>query len=200
MEHLRRLITEICLNNKHKQKKTKKQKLHINITLITLIQNFVFPPDVGYPLDETNGRFYLMETHYSDTEPPKDLESLHAAPVISNDGLKLYYTSALRKHDAGVLSIGKFEFVFSLYNKKKMFNKIQYFMYVIQTTVARIFYVNLFKWCMAFGEDEIIWLIVPSVDRFKRTFLCLKLINHVLSLSEHFFIVFFFHLLTGFLP
>lgn len=67
----------------------------------------MFPSDVGYPLDEKNGRFYLMETHYSDTEEPRDLESLHAAPVMSNDGLKLYYTSALRKHDAGVLSIGK---------------------------------------------------------------------------------------------
>lgn len=41
-------------------------------------------------------------------EPPKDLESLHATPAADNSGLKLYYTSALRKHDAGVLSIGKF--------------------------------------------------------------------------------------------
>lgn len=50
-----------------------------------------------------------METHYSDTEPPKDLESLHAGPIVDSSGLKLYYTSALRKHDAGVLSIGEFE-------------------------------------------------------------------------------------------
>lgn len=48
-----------------------------------------------------------METHYSDNEPPKDLDSLHAAPTIDHSGLKLYYTSALRKHDAGVLSIGE---------------------------------------------------------------------------------------------
>lgn len=113
--------------------------------MITTVQNFVFPPDVGYPLDETNGRFYLMETHYSDTESPKDLESLHAAPVISNDGLKLYYTSALRKHDAGVLSIGKFQilflffvfiFQFSVSVTKKWSNKIQYFMCDIQRTVT----------------------------------------------------------------
>lgn len=69
------------------------------------MQSFTFPPDVGYALD---ARFYLMETHYSDMEPPKDLESLHATPAADRSGLKLYYTSALRKHDAGVLSIGKF--------------------------------------------------------------------------------------------
>lgn len=67
-------------------------------------QSFTFPPDVGYALDS---RYYLMETHYSDMEPPKDLESLHEKPTADNSGLKLYYTSALRKHDAGVLSIGK---------------------------------------------------------------------------------------------
>lgn len=67
------------------------------------MQSFTFPPDVGYALDS---RYYLMETHYSDMEPPKDLESLHAIPA-DNSGLRLYYTSALRKHDAGVLSIGK---------------------------------------------------------------------------------------------
>lgn len=67
-------------------------------------QSFTFPPDVGYALD---ARYYLMETHYSDMEPPKDLEGLHATPAADNSGLKLYYTSALRKHDAGVLSIGK---------------------------------------------------------------------------------------------
>lgn len=49
-----------------------------------------------------------METHYSDMEPPKDLESLQADPVPDYSGLKLYYTSA-RKYDAGVLSIGKLE-------------------------------------------------------------------------------------------
>lgn len=36
-----------------------------------------------------------------------DLQSLHMGPVADNSGLKLYYTSTLRKHDAGVLSIGK---------------------------------------------------------------------------------------------
>lgn len=71
-------------------------------------QSFIFPSDAGYPLEAKTGRYYLMETHYSDSNPPKDLESLHADPIVDNSGLKLYYTSVLRKHDAGVLSIGKF--------------------------------------------------------------------------------------------
>lgn len=74
-----------------------------------MLQSFTFPPDAGYPIDSNNGRYYLMETHYTDTEPPKDLESLHAGPIVDDSGLKLYYTSTLRKHDAGVLSIGEFE-------------------------------------------------------------------------------------------
>lgn len=73
-------------------------------------QSFTFPPDVGYALD---ARYYLMETHYSDMEPPKDLESLHATPAADNSGLRIYYTSALRKHDAGVLSIGKLSSAYS---------------------------------------------------------------------------------------
>lgn len=79
------------------------------------MQSFTFPPDVGYALDS---RYYLMETHYSDMEPPKDLESLHATPAADNSGLKLYYTSALRKHDAGVLSIGKLSNQNALKNNK----------------------------------------------------------------------------------
>lgn len=71
------------------------------------LQSFTFPPDVGYALDS---RYYLMETHYSDTQPPKDLESLHMTPVGDNSGLRLYYTSDIRKYDAGVLSIGKYLF------------------------------------------------------------------------------------------
>lgn len=96
-------------------------ELHLHLFLLTIYflshsivsfcahtqQSFSFPPDAGYPLDSKNERFYMMETHYSDSEPPKDLESLHADPIVDNSGLKLYYTSALRKHDAGVLSIGK---------------------------------------------------------------------------------------------
>lgn len=75
-------------------------------------QSFTFPPDAGYPLDSKNERFYMMETHFSDSNPPKDLESLHADPIVDNSGLKLYYTPQLRKHDAGVLSIGKLQSIY----------------------------------------------------------------------------------------
>lgn len=83
----------------------------LDVFPIKNMQSFTFPPDVGYALD---ARFYLMETHYSDMEPPKDLESLHATPAADRSGLKLYYTSVLRKHDAGVLSIGKFSSLYTL--------------------------------------------------------------------------------------
>ncbi|XP_037025440.1 MOXD1 homolog 2-like isoform X3 [Bradysia coprophila] len=67
---------------------------------------FTFPPEVGYPLDSSKERFYLMETHYYNPNIPKDLEMLHMGPIADNSGIKLYYTQTLRKHDAGVLSIG----------------------------------------------------------------------------------------------
>ncbi|XP_030746402.1 MOXD1 homolog 2 [Sitophilus oryzae] len=61
-------------------------------------EGFSFPPEAGYPLD-TNNKYYLMETHY-------------VSPIDSNvgsidgSGLRLYYTPELRRHDAGVISIG----------------------------------------------------------------------------------------------
>lgn len=61
-----------------------------------------------------------METHYSDMEPPKDLESLQADPVPDYSGLKLYYTAA-RKYDAGVLSIGMFCIIFIHFSELDMF-------------------------------------------------------------------------------
>lgn len=48
-----------------------------------------------------------METRYSAAEAQEDLESLHVVPTTDKSGLRLYYTSNLRKYDAGVLSIGK---------------------------------------------------------------------------------------------
>lgn len=72
-----------------------------------ILQGFIYPSDVGYPLESGKDRFYLMETHYNNPNTPKDLDSLHMGPVVDNSGLRLHYTSALRKHDAGVLSIGE---------------------------------------------------------------------------------------------
>lgn len=62
-------------------------------------EGFSFPPEAGYPLDSQNSRYYLMETHY--TSP---LDGSHSA--LDGSGLRLYYTPELRRHDAGVISIG----------------------------------------------------------------------------------------------
>lgn len=72
-----------------------------------------------------------METHYnnpkSDTDGSKggsgttssgnggDSSIVNTRQKADSSGLKLYYTTNLRKHDAGVLSIGKL-----LFHKKKI--------------------------------------------------------------------------------
>ncbi|XP_052873199.1 MOXD1 homolog 2-like [Anopheles cruzii] len=70
-------------------------------------EGFSFPSQVGYPLESNQARFYLMETHYSQSV------SEYAWPfqpkpkaMVDNSGLRLFYTSTLRGHDAGVLSVG----------------------------------------------------------------------------------------------
>jgi hypothetical protein len=63
------------------------------------LQGFNYPLEAGYLLDPYIGpRFYMLETYYSNPQ----LDSF----IIDNSGLRLYYTEKLRKHDAGVLSIG----------------------------------------------------------------------------------------------
>lgn len=62
-------------------------------------EGFSFPPEAGYPLDAQSSRFYLMETHYTS---PSD----GAVGAMDGSGLRLFYTPELRRHDAGVISIG----------------------------------------------------------------------------------------------
>lgn len=62
-------------------------------------EGFSFPPEAGYPLDAQNSRYYLMETHYTS---PID----GSMGSIDGSGLRLFYTPELRRHDAGVISIG----------------------------------------------------------------------------------------------
>lgn len=62
-------------------------------------EGFSFPPEAGYPLDSSNSRFYLLETHYTS---PMD----GSLGGLEGSGLRLYYTPELRRHDAGVISIG----------------------------------------------------------------------------------------------
>ncbi|XP_056635826.1 MOXD1 homolog 2 [Diorhabda sublineata] len=62
-------------------------------------EGFSFPPEAGYPIDPQNSRYYLLETHYQ-----TPLEG--SARGIDGSGLRLYFTPELRRHDAGVISIG----------------------------------------------------------------------------------------------
>nr|CAI5864751.1 unnamed protein product [Callosobruchus analis] len=61
-------------------------------------EGFSFPPETGYPMDEQSSRYYLLETHY--------LAPMDGGSPIPGAGLRLYYTQELRRHDAGVISIG----------------------------------------------------------------------------------------------
>lgn len=62
-------------------------------------EGFSFPPEAGYPLEPSTSRYYLLETHYA---TPLDGSS----GSLDGTGLRLYYTPELRRHDAGVLSVG----------------------------------------------------------------------------------------------
>ncbi|XP_055600153.1 MOXD1 homolog 2-like, partial [Uranotaenia lowii] len=70
-------------------------------------EGFSFPNEAGYPLDSNQARFYLMETHYSSSfEFYENPTTAKGKVMVDNSGLKIYYSSSLRNHDAGVLSVG----------------------------------------------------------------------------------------------
>ncbi|KAI4465078.1 dopamine beta hydroxylase related [Holotrichia oblita] len=62
-------------------------------------EGFSFPPEAGYPLEPSKSHYYLLETHYVS---PTD----GSLGSLDGSGLRLYYTPTLRRHDAGVISIG----------------------------------------------------------------------------------------------
>ncbi|KAF2903719.1 hypothetical protein ILUMI_02456 [Ignelater luminosus] len=62
-------------------------------------EGFSFPPEAGYPLEPSASRYYLLETHY--TSPYDDNMG-----GLEGSGMRLYYTPELRRHDAGVISVG----------------------------------------------------------------------------------------------
>lgn len=62
-------------------------------------EGFSFPPEAGYPLEPQGSRYYLLETHYA---TPTD----GSIGSLDGTGLRLYYTPELRRHDAGVISVG----------------------------------------------------------------------------------------------
>lgn len=65
-----------------------------------------FPAEAGIPLDSNKERFYLMESHYSKAHAPSDFTDLENGNLLDDSGLRIHVTAELRKHDAGVLSIG----------------------------------------------------------------------------------------------
>ncbi|XP_026505329.1 DBH-like monooxygenase protein 1 [Terrapene carolina triunguis] len=64
-----------------------------------VIKAFTYPPHVGLSIGtSTDPQYVLMEVHYDN---PSYLEGL-----IDNSGLRLFYTTDLRKYDAGVIEAG----------------------------------------------------------------------------------------------
>lgn len=63
-------------------------------------EGFSFPPEAGYPLEPSSTKYYMLETHYSTA-----LDGILPS-AFDSSGLRLYYTSELRRYDAGLLSIG----------------------------------------------------------------------------------------------
>lgn len=60
-------------------------------------QGFVYPDDVGYPLEDSS---YFIEVHYE----PLKLNS--SSSFVDSSGIRFSITRELRKHEAGLLSIG----------------------------------------------------------------------------------------------
>uniref|UniRef100_A0A0K8V1I9 MOXD1 2 n=1 Tax=Bactrocera latifrons TaxID=174628 RepID=A0A0K8V1I9_BACLA len=65
---------------------------------------FIYPPEVGYPLETNNMRFVMMETHYNNLNI--DFEQFKINHMFDSSGLMLHITEKLRTHDAGLMSIG----------------------------------------------------------------------------------------------
>jgi hypothetical protein len=109
--------------------------MHTLITIFSILQGFTFPKDTGYPLYSKDIQFYLMETHYHNSQYKPDEMDVPTATtkpttatmdmyqnqnetanekaaadkpqMVDSSGLKIYFTLDLRQHDAGALSIGK---------------------------------------------------------------------------------------------
>ncbi|XP_014093768.2 MOXD1 homolog 2 [Bactrocera oleae] len=65
---------------------------------------FMYPPEVGYPLETNNMRFVMMETHYNNLNI--DFEQFKINHMFDSSGLMLHVTENLRPNDAGLMSIG----------------------------------------------------------------------------------------------
>ncbi|XP_020714773.1 MOXD1 homolog 2 isoform X2 [Ceratitis capitata] len=65
---------------------------------------FIYPPEVGYPLDTSSVKFIMMETHYNNLNI--DFEQFKLNHMFDSSGLRLHVTEQLRQNDAGLMSIG----------------------------------------------------------------------------------------------
>ncbi|CAD7003312.1 unnamed protein product [Ceratitis capitata] len=65
---------------------------------------FIYPPEVGYPLDTSTVKFIMMETHYNNLNI--DFEQFKLNHMFDSSGLRLHVTEQLRQNDAGLMSIG----------------------------------------------------------------------------------------------
>ncbi|CAG2223452.1 unnamed protein product [Mytilus edulis] len=67
-----------------------------------VIKPFNFPPNVGLPLGENENEYaYIIEIHYNNPGA--------VAGLVDSSGMKFTYTSHLRQHDAGILTVGMYE-------------------------------------------------------------------------------------------
>lgn len=63
-------------------------------------QGFVYPNNVGYPLDTRNVNVYFLETFY---EPFKTRGDEN---IVDNSGIRFTYTTVKRPNNAGILNVG----------------------------------------------------------------------------------------------
>ncbi|RUS69044.1 hypothetical protein EGW08_023195 [Elysia chlorotica] len=60
---------------------------------------FNFPKNVGYPVGEANDPgIFMLETHYDNPRMRSDF--------VDSSGMRMYVTSQLRQHDAGIIMVG----------------------------------------------------------------------------------------------
>lgn len=63
-------------------------------------QGFVYPNNVGYPLDTNNVNLYFLETYY---EPFKTIGN---PTIVDNSGIRFSFSYLRRQNNAGVLTVG----------------------------------------------------------------------------------------------
>ncbi len=57
-----------------------------------------FPTNVGYPFENENDKYLLLEMHYDN---PLELDN-----IVDDSGMRLYFTKELRVNDLGLMILG----------------------------------------------------------------------------------------------